>query len=245
MAPAEASPEASSEARQDPAAAPGLALRPPLWRDRAEAGRRLAERCLEDWRLAAAAAPLWRPPQRLLALPRGGVAVAAPMARRLQLPLATWSVRKVSDPRDPEVAIGAVAPGGVLLWRPGLPPAAAAIAAERQGWLAAEQRELERRRRCFADPDPESLRGQRLLLVDDGIATGMTLQAALQSLRQLRPAALDLAVPVADRRVLARLRPLLDQATVLAVVDGLQAVGQWYRSFPQLSDAEVLQLLAA
>lgn len=82
-------------------------------------------------------------------------------------------------------------------------------------------------------------------MVDDGIATGMTLQAALQSLCQLRPAALELAVPVADRRVLARLEPLLDRATVLAVVDGLQAVGQWYRSFAQLSDAEVLKLLAA
>ena len=226
-------------------AAPGLALRPPLWRDRAEAGRRLAERCLEDWRLAAAAAPLWRPPQRLLALPRGGVAVAAPMARRLQLPLATWSVRKVSDPRDPEVAIGAVAPGGVLLWRPGLPPAAAASAAERRGWLAAEQRELERRRRCFADPDPESLRGQRLLLVDDGIATGMTVQAALLSLRQLQPASLTLAVPVLDRSVVSLLQPLVDRLEALAVVDGLRAVGEWYERFEQLQDQDVLELLAA
>jgi putative phosphoribosyl transferase len=213
-------------------------LQPPLWLDRHQAGCALAACCCLGQSPAARrglASPL------LLALPRGGVAVAAPMARRLGMPLATWSVRKVADPADPEVAIGAVAPGGVILWRPGAGPPAAV----RQGWLAAEQRELERRRRCFADPDPGSLRGRRLLVVDDGIATGMTLEAALLSLRRLGPAGLELAVPVADRRLLAHLRPLVDRATVLAVVDGLQAVGPWYRHFPQLSDGEVLELLAA
>ncbi len=91
-------------------------LQPPLWLDRHQAGCALAACCCLEQSPAerrGLASPL------LLALPRGGVAVAAPMARRLGMPLATWSVRKVADPADPEVAIGAVAPGGVILWRPG------------------------------------------------------------------------------------------------------------------------------
>jgi len=205
----------------------------PLWTDRHGAG--LA--------LAAVRADL-HPPALLLALPRGGVAVAAAMADQLGLPLATWSVRKVADPANPELAIGAAAPGGVVVWRDGAAGQRQAERARHHGWLAAQQRELARRQALFGDPRPEQLRNRVVVVVDDGIATGMTLRAALLSLRRLQPASLQLAVPVADREALAGVAPLLERITVLAAVADLVAVGQWYGRFEQLSDAEVLALLA-
>ena len=205
-----------------------------LWRDRDAAGRALAEQ------LRRQAPP--SPDALLLALPRGGVPVAAAMARRLSLPLATWSARKLADPSQPEFAIGAIAPGGVELWD--LPPRAPWPSPEqRQRILARQGEELRRRQRLFGDPDPAALRHRHLILVDDGIATGLTARAALQSLRLLQPASLTLAVPVLDRRVHDRLRDLVDQLEALAVVDGLEAVGQFYEHFEQLRDDEVLALL--
>jgi putative phosphoribosyl transferase len=207
---------------------------PPLWDDRHQAGVALADE-LGDL----------RPGTVLLALPRGGVAVAAAMAAQLALPLATWCVRKVANPANPELAIGAVAPGGVTVWRNGGEASSHEAAARRGGWLQVQCQELERRRQLFGDPDPASLRGRPLVVVDDGVATGMTLRAALISLRPLGPASLQLAVPVADRQVLSTLAPLVERCTVLAAVSQLEAVGSWYRRFEQLCDAEVLALLAA
>lgn len=206
---------------------------PPLWSDRQQAGRQLVQRFRED-------PPA--PQSLLLALPRGGVPVAVAMARGLGLPLATWAVRKVADPAQPEVAVGAVAGGGVAVWRDGA-GGRWAEAARRGGWLEEEQQELARRQRHFGDPAPEQLRGRPLVVVDDGIATGMTVLAALQSLRDLEPASLTLAVPVVDHRAAAGLRPWLDRLEALAVVEELVAVGLWYTRFEQLSDAEVLALL--
>jgi putative phosphoribosyl transferase len=207
---------------------------PPLWDDRRQAGLALAAE-LGDL-----------PPTTLvLALPRGGVAVAAAMAAQLALPLATWCVRKVANPANPELAIGAVASGDVTVWRNGDAARSHEAAARGGGWLQAQRQELERRRQLFGDPDPASLRGRPLLVVDDGVATGMTLRAALISLRRWGPASLQLAVPVADRQVLSTLAPLVERCTVLAVVSQLEAVGSWYRCFEQLCDAEVLALLAA
>jgi putative phosphoribosyl transferase len=206
---------------------------PPLWSDRHQAGLALA-----------ALRPDLHPPALVLALPRGGVPVAAAMADQLGLPLATWSVRKVVDPANPEVAIGAVAPGGVTVWRDGGAEALHERAARRGGWLADQQAELARRQVRYGDPDPAALKGRLLVVVDDGIATGMTLRAALLSLQRCAPASLQLAVPVADRQVLASLAPLVERITVLAAVRRLTAVGLWYRRFEQLSDAEVLALLA-
>jgi len=207
---------------------------PPLWDDRHQAGLVLA----------AVLADL-RPPVLLVALPRGGVAVAAAMADQLALPLATWCVRKVADPANPELAIGAVAPGDVTVWRNGGAAIRHEQAARQGGWLLAQHQELVRRQRLFGDPDPASLRGRPLVVVDDGVATGMTLRAALESLRRCEPASLELALPVADRQTLVSLAPLVDRVTVLAAVSSLEAVGLWYRHFEQLSDHQVLDLLAA
>ena len=209
--------------------------RPPLWQSRPGAGLALAERLLA-----------WRdqPGALVIGLPRGGVVVAAELAGALHLPLATWAVRKLGHPADPEVAIGAIAPGGVVLWdqtslrQLGLSPL-------QQARLVADQRqELERRQRLFGDPEAAALVDRPLLVVDDGVATGLTVRAALASLRQCQPSRLVLAVPVIDGAVARSLEPALDGLVALARVRGLRSVGAWYRHFGQVEDATVLALLA-
>jgi putative phosphoribosyl transferase len=214
-----------------------MVFHPPLWRSRQEAGAALADRLrAQEWPTEQTV---------LLALPRGGVPVGAEVARRLGLPLATWSVRKVADPSWPELAIGAVAAGGVMVWRDGGERAAhnQERLARQQGWLQEEERELARRQALFGDPDPHHLQGRHLVVIDDGIATGMTVRAALLSLKRLQPASLTLAVPVVDREVAEELAPLVNRLEALALVDDLRAVGLWYEDFNQLSDGEVIALL--
>ncbi|MFM7313271.1 MAG: phosphoribosyltransferase [Cyanobium sp.] len=209
---------------------------PPLWCDRHQAGVALAQR-LEAWRDHPAAV--------VIGLPRGGVAVAAAVAEALALPLASWAVRKLAHPQAPEVAVGAIAPGGVLLWdEPYLRQLHLDPQLRRQ-LVAVQDRELHRRQRLYGDPAAADLRGNTLLVVDDGIATGLTVRAALESLRQTRPKGLLLAVPVLDRRQLERLTPLVDQLVTIAAVPELRAVGDWYASFEPVGDETVLTLLKA
>jgi len=207
----------------------------PYWSDRSAAGIELAAR------LAGRAAQMDK--AIVVALPRGGVAVAAEIAHRLDLPLTTWSVRKLALPTSPEFAIGAIAPGEVVLWDPSSSRGLINYPDLRRTILEREGRELRRRQQLFGDAMPEQLRQHPLIVVDDGIATGLTVRAALVSLRQLRPQRLMLAVPVVASRVLRELRELVDEAVVLAAVDDLIAVGCHYFHFEQLSDADVLTLL--
>lgn len=213
-----------------------MTLQPPLWRNRHQAGLALAKRL--QLRLPRA------PDRLILALPRGGVPVAVAMAQRLHCPVATWSVRKVADPQCPELAIGAIAHGGITVWRNGYEALQRESLARNQGWLQAQERELLRRQHLFGDPSPERLRGRPLIVVDDGIATGMTVKAALLSLGQVHARSLTLAVPVIDRRLVSVLASLVDHLVALAIVEQLEAVGMWYETFNQLSDGEVLELLA-
>jgi putative phosphoribosyl transferase len=212
-----------------------VSVSPPLWLDRQDAGVALGRRLADRGPLPADA---W-----LLGLPRGGVPVAAAMAAVLDRPVRSWSVRKIADPAWPELAIGAVAAGGVTVWRPE-DGASGEARARRLGWLQRQEAELQRRQRLYGDPDPNELAGRHLIVVDDGIATGMTVQAALLSLGRLDPASLILAVPVLDRTVVATLAPLCDGLEALAVVDHLRSVGEWYQRFEQVEDGDVLALLA-
>lgn len=214
-----------------------MVVLPPLWSTRQDAGCELAAR-FQRW-------PHPKGETLLLALPRGGVPVAAEMARKLGWPLATWCVRKVANPSWPELAIGAVAAGGVVVWRDGGQRGAQdrEALARQQGWLQQEERELARRQALFQDPQPAELHAHHLVVVDDGIATGMTVRAALLSLRQVRPSSLTLAVPVVDREVVKDLEPLVNRLEALAVVEDLRSVGLWYRDFAQLNDRQVLDLL--
>lgn len=208
----------------------------PLWRDRSSAAEALVER-LADLRGQAGIV-------RLVALPRGGIAVGAVLARRLGLPLITWSVRKLGHPRNPEYAIGAVAPAGVELWDSQARREAGLTPLQERQLVAEQQSELERRQQLFGDPDGRELQGRHLVVVDDGIATGLTVRAALTSLRDQKPASLCLAVPVLDRELRPQLQSLVDRLEVLALVHPLRAVGEWYESFEQLDDNTALQILA-
>lgn len=207
-----------------------------VFADRAEAGLLLAER------LAAMdlAAPL------VLALPRGGVPVAAEIATRLKAPLDVAFVRKLGAPDQPELAIGAVADGASpeivlnteLVEAMGL--SEDFIAAEAARELAA----IERRRKEYeglrAKVDPA---GRTVIIVDDGIATGMTMQAALRSIRRQRPARLIAAAPVASRQASIMLRREADQVVWLSAPRRFGSVGYFYRSFAQVSDEDVTQML--
>ena len=207
-----------------------------LWHDRHDAGRALANQ-LSNWSDRAGAL--------VIGLPRGGVVVAAEVARALNLPLASWAVRKLAHPRAPELALGAIASGGVLIWDEPTASSFGLDPALRQSIVEEQSHELERRRHLYGDPAPDSLNNRPLLVVDDGVATGLTVRAALQSLRQVQPSCLALAVPVIDRQVAAQLRPGLDALIALAEVDELWAVGAWYQRFEPVTDRDVLALMAA
>ena len=209
----------------------------PYWTDRGAAGRDLA---LQLMPRAEAATDIV-----LVGLPRGGVAVAAEIAQKLDLPLTTWAVRKLALPTDPEFAIGAIAPGSVVLWDPVSSQVLTNHPDLKATILHREQQELLRRQQLFGDAPAELLRGRELIVVDDGIATGLTVRAALLSLARLQPRNLILAVPVAATRVLKELRPLVSEAVVLAPVADLIAVGCHYFRFEQLNDRDVLALLAS
>jgi len=210
-----------------------------IFRDREEAGAWLAERLGH----LAAERPV------VLALPRGGVPVAVPIARALNAPLALLLVRKLGAPHNPELAIGAVVDGTppqIVLNRDiieALGVDEAAIERERRRQLA----EIERRRAAFLEAEPSAipppLAGRVAIVVDDGVATGATAAAALAGLRQAGVSRAVLAVPVIAADTAARFRAEGTELVALAEPEDLGAVGAYYRDFHQLDDAEVLALL--
>ncbi|RKH49299.1 phosphoribosyltransferase [Corallococcus llansteffanensis] len=205
--------------------------------DRVDAGRRLARLLL--------ARGYTGEDTIVLGLPRGGVTVASEVADALGAPLDVWVVRKVGTPHDEELGLGAVAEGGIafldrkMLARMGVPEAVARRLVKRK---AMEVKERVARFRGGAAP-PE-LWGRTVIVVDDGIATGGTMRASLQSLRERRPGLIVLAVPVAGEEILEELRPLVEDLVCVLPTSDLEAVGQWYASFPQVPDEDVVALLA-
>ncbi|WP_129140770.1 phosphoribosyltransferase [Modicisalibacter coralii] len=199
-------------------------------RDRRDAGERLAKRLRGNVDASAL----------VLGLPRGGVPVAAEIAHALGAALDVMVVRKLGVPGHEEFAMGAIASGGVqvldepLIHRLGLDDRAL------QTVVAREQRELERRERAFRGERPyPSLAGRQVILVDDGIATGATMRAAIRAVRRLGAEYCILAVPVAAPDSLEALRPEVDRVECLAAPADFSAVGQWYRHFDQTGDDEV------
>lgn len=209
-----------------------------MFRDRRDAGARLAERL--------AGMELGDPV--VLALPRGGVPVAAEVARRLGAPLDLLIVRKIGVPGQEELAAGAVADGepAEVVWNADVLAALRLQPDDFADALAARRAEIaDRRARYLAGRAPVLLAGRTVVVVDDGIATGATVKAALACLAQRRPARIVLAVPVAPGSVLAEMRTLTDEVLCLEMPEPFRAVGSHYADFTQTSDAEVTRLLAA
>jgi putative phosphoribosyl transferase len=204
--------------------------------DRRDAGRRLAERLLT----MAEEGPV------VIGLPRGGVPVAAEVATALGAPLEILAVRKLGAPHNPEYGIGAIAEDGARVFDLEALAALGIDAGALETIVARETAELRRRVAAYrGDRPPLALGGRTAIVVDDGVATGLTDTAALRAIRRHRPRRLVLAVPVCPPDSAARLREEADEVVCLLEPALLQGVGQWYRDFSQVSDDEVMASLAA
>ncbi|HEU0031891.1 MAG TPA: phosphoribosyltransferase family protein [Kofleriaceae bacterium] len=182
----------------------------------------------------------------VLGLPRGGVPVAAEVARVLGAPLDVWVVRKIGAPLQPELGVGAVAEGPAVIVDTDLMELLGIDRDEVLALARQEQAEVERRVVRFRGGRPApQLEGRVVILVDDGIATGGTMRAAIRAIRKQRPRRLVLAVPVAAPDVLDSLRPEVDEVVCLHQVRDLRAVGLWYEDFRQVPDEVVVRMLDA
>ncbi|MGC4116755.1 MAG: phosphoribosyltransferase [Myxococcales bacterium] len=209
-----------------------------IFEDRPAAGRQLAHR-LADLRL----------PERtlVLALPRGGVPVAFEIAQALDLPLDVFLVRKLGVPGQEELAMGALATGGVVALNRDLVRILGVPQETLERVALRELAELERRERAFRQDRPpleRELSGRPLVLVDDGLATGSTMLAAVEAVRRHGPSSVVVAVPVAPREVCERLTPQVQDLVCLETPEDFDSVGSWYRDFHQVTDDEVRSLLS-
>lgn len=203
--------------------------------DRSEAGRVLAE---------SLSAYAGRPDVLVLALPRGGVPVAYEVARALQAPLDLFVVRKLGVPGQEELAMGAIASGGVRVINQEVVEALRIPDSVVDEVALEEQREVTRREVMYrGQRPPPDVAGRVVILVDDGLATGSTMRAAVRALRQQNPARLIVAVPTASRETCAAFAEEVDEIICALTPEPFYAVGLWYENFSQTSDEEVRALL--
>jgi putative phosphoribosyl transferase len=181
----------------------------------------------------------------VLGLPRGGVVVAAAVARALRRPLDVLVVRKIGHPWQREFAVGALAEPDVVIFDQSFQWENPRARAELEDVIAEEWERLREYRLQFHHPDAVVLEGRTVLLVDDGLATGATAEAAVISARRQKARRVILAAPVASTQAVERLRRAADQVEVLFAAPDFGAVGQYYAEFSQTSDAEVRELLRA
>jgi putative phosphoribosyl transferase len=207
-----------------------------LYRDRLEAGRLLATK-LTDYAN--------RQDVLVLALPRGGVPVAYEVAKALHAPLEVFVVRKLGVPGHEELAMGAIATGGVRVLNEDVVRMLHIPESVINAVTAREQRELERREDLYRDDRPPAdVSGRTVILIDDGLATGATMRAAVQALRQQHPARIVVAVPVAAPATCNEFRTEVDEIICAKTPEPFFGVGYWYEDFSQTTDKEVHDLLA-
>ena len=205
------------------------------YQDRIEAGQRLAARLM---------AYANQPDVLVLGLARGGVPVAFEVARALRAPLDIFLVRKLGVPGHEELAMGAIATGGVRVLNEDVVLALQISDDLLDAIAAKEQVELERRERAYrGDRLPPEVRGRTVILVDDGLATGSTMRAAVAALRQQRPARIVVAVPVGAPETCEEFQTEADEAVCARTPEPFRAVGLWYGDFSQTTDEEVHELL--
>jgi len=205
------------------------------FRDRTEAGQMLAEMLREYAN---------RDDVVVLALPRGGVPVGFEVAKALNAPLDVFVVRKLGLPGQEELAMGAIASGGIRVLNRDLIRALGIPEEVVDRITQEEQRELERRGRAYREGRPPlDVRGRTVILVDDGLATGSSMRVAALALRQKQPAQIVVAVPVAARDTCAEFESVVDKVVCAVTPEPFWGVGQWYADFSQTSDEEVRDLL--
>lgn len=206
-----------------------------VFKDRYEAGRFLASKLMSYAN---------RPDVVVLALPRGGVPVGYEVARALNVPLDIFVVRKLGVPGRPELAMGAIASGGVRVLNEDVVSALGIPQQLIDAVTAKEEQELERREREYRDGRPPlDVRGRTVILVDDGLATGSSMRVAAEALRAKHPAQIVVAVPVAAASTCRAVASEVDQVVCAVTPEPFWAVGQWYKDFRQTTDEEVRDLL--
>jgi putative phosphoribosyl transferase len=208
---------------------------PRVFEDRVDAGRQLAARLTHY---------AGRTDVVVLALPRGGLPVGFEVAKALHAPLDVMIVRKLGTPGQPELAMGAIASGGVRVVNDEVVRELGISREQLDEVAAEEQLEVERRERLYrAGRPPLEIAGRTAILVDDGIATGSTMRAAIQALRAQKPARLVVAAPTAAPATCEQIRKQVDELVCLTTPEPFFAIGFFYRDFPQLSDDAVREIL--
>ncbi|WP_256822254.1 MULTISPECIES: phosphoribosyltransferase [unclassified Pseudomonas] len=206
-----------------------------LWQDRSVAGQSLVEPLLRYAR---------RPDVIILALPRGGVPVAYEVATALQVRLDLMVVRKLGMPSQPEFAMGAIASGGIQIRNEEVLRAHSIDQDSYDSVVARETRELSRREQVYRGTRaPLQLKDQVVILIDDGLATGASMLAAIQAAQVQAPARIVVAVPVAPLDTVETLRCIVNEVICPLIPERMMSIGYWYSNFPQTTDAEVIELL--
>ena len=179
----------------------------------------------------------------VLAIPRGGVVVGAQIAHARSCPLEVIITRKLGAPGNPELAIGATTSKGGVVLDQELIKKLEVTKGYIRSELSRQQKEARRREKVYLKGEPINITDKTVILVDDGIATGATIEAAIQAVREERPARVILAVPVAPPHTVERLKNEVDELVVLSTPEHFWAIGEFYSSFPQISDEEVVSIL--